>query len=405
MRALTARAGETDVRRALGADMPDAADFAALISPDAGKRLEQMARRAQAITRRHFGNTISLYVPLYLSNYCPGGCAYCGYASDRRQARRKLNRDELRKELEAIRRLGFEDILLLTGERTRNAGFDYLLECTALAAEHFHNVGVESFAMSRDEYASLARAGCTGITLYQETYDTRLYSRLHRWGPKRNYAARLQAPARALDAGMRTCGIGVLLGLGDPVSDALCLFSHAARLRKDHWRSGIMISFPRLCPQTGGFKSPYRVGDRFLAQLIFAFRICMPDVPLVLSTRERAAFRDGVAGVGISRMSVASRTTVGGYAGTAMTREGQFQVSDSRGVKTFCAMLRSRGLEPVFKNWDAVLHGKSVRGHGRTPAGDPAFTPEARRGGASRRPRGPRARARGISPPRRRIAT
>ncbi len=353
-------ADETALRRALSADAPDAHDFAALISPAADPFLETMARKAATITRRHFGRTVSLYVPLYLSSHCSGGCIYCGYASDRKQPRRKLNDRQLLAELAALKRRGFQDVLLLTGERTKNADFQYLLHCVELAAGHFHNVSVESFAMSGAEYGKLAVAGCTGITLYQETYDARQYSLLHRWGPKRNYAFRLAAPARALDAGMRSCGIGVLLGLADPMFDSLCLYRHAEQLRKNHWQSGVMISFPRICAQAGRYEPPFVVDDRLLARLIFAFRICMPDVPLVLSTRESAEFRNGIAGIGISRMSVASRTTVGGYAGSTPDDAGQFEVSDHRSVSTFCKMLRRKGLEPVFKNWDASLHGKSV---------------------------------------------
>ena len=205
--------------------------------------------------------------------------------------------------------------------------------------------------MTESEYASLAQAGCTGLTLYQETYDPALYERVHRWGPKRDYAARLDAPARALAGGLRRVGLGVLLGLGDPARDALCLYQHAQHLRKEFWRAGVAVSFPRIRPQSGGFEPEYPVSERRLAQIIFAFRICLPDVPLALSTRECAAFRDGMAGVGINKMSVASRTTVGGYAGEA-AEESQFEVSDNRSVEAFCAMLAEKELEPVFKNWD-----------------------------------------------------
>ena len=209
--------------------------------------------------------------------------------------------------------------------------------------------------MTGDEYRELAEAGCTGITLYQETYDIGLYRRLHRWGPKRDYASRLEAPARALSAGMRTAGIGALLGLGDPVREAICLFDHAVTLRKAFWREGVMVSFPRLCSETGGFAPDHPVDDRLLARIIFAFRICMPDIPLVLSTREKPSFRDGMAGVGISRMSVASRTTVGGYRDNTSATTGQFDVNDERDVLAFCRALRRNGLDPVFKNWDSVF--------------------------------------------------
>lgn len=348
----------SEVNAAICSDFPGVREFATLITPGATEFLETMAQQAQAITRRHFGRTISLYVPLYLSNYCPGGCLYCGFASDRKQPRRKLEKDDLLAELNALKGNGFEDILLLTGERTAEANFDYLLDCVSMAVKVFHNITIESFSMSTEEYKKLSDAGCTGITLYQETYDPGLYEELHRWGPKQDYTFRLDAPARALEAGMRTVGVGVLLGLRDPVYDAICLFQHVQRLRKQFWQAGILVSFPRVCAQQGGYQPRYPVEDRLLAQMVFAFRLCLPDVPLVLSTREKPEFRDGIAGIGISRMSVASKTTVGGYAGASASGIGQFDVSDNRDVETFCKALRKKGLEPVFKNWDSVFNAQ-----------------------------------------------
>ncbi len=354
---LVSSSTEARARMALATAVPGMADFAALVSPAAAVLLEPMARRARAMTRRHFGRTISLYAPLYLSNFCPGGCAYCGFAADRAQPRRRLTPAELRDELDGLHARGLHDVLLLTGERCEQADFDYLLACVSAAARVFHGVSVESFAMRVDEYRRLAEAGCTGVTLYQETYDPVRYAAMHRWGEKRDYAFRLEAPARAMEAGMRQVGLGALLGLSDPRLESLSLFRHAAYLRRRYWRCGVMLSFPRLCPEVGDFAPAHAVDDRLLAQLIFAFRICMPDVPLVLSTREEPAFRDGLAGIGISRMSVASRTTVGGYGHATPADAGQFDVRDTRDVGSFCAALRAAGLEPVFKNWDASFQG------------------------------------------------
>jgi 2-iminoacetate synthase len=339
------------VRRALAAELPGAAEFEALIGPAGAPYLERMAQRAQALTRRHFGRTMSLYAPLYLANFCPGGCAYCGFASDRHQSRRALEPAAIGAELEAIHALGFEEVLLLTGDRTPRADYDYLRAAVALAAKRFHLVTVESFSMTEAEYRGLVEAGCTGVTLYQETYDPVLYEKLHRWGPKRDYAFRLEAPARALAAGMRTVGLGVLLGLADPVRDVTALFRHLERLEKAYWRGGFSVSFPRIRPQQGGFTPAFDVDDALLARLVFAFRLCRPELPLVLSTRENAAFRDGMAGLGITKMSAGSRTTVGGYQAASET-EGQFEVSDSRDAEAFRAMLRRKGLDPVSKNWD-----------------------------------------------------
>jgi len=171
---------------------------------------------------------------------------------------------------------------LLTGERCPEADFRYLRDCVAKAARQFHNVTVESFAMTAGEYSELARAGCTASRFTQETYDKVLYRQLHRWGPKRDFQFRLEAPDRALAAGMRTVGLGALLGLADPVSEALELYRHAEHLRKKHWQAGVSISFPRNVPPTWRISAPHPVSDEFLAQMIFAFRICLPDLPLVL---------------------------------------------------------------------------------------------------------------------------
>ena len=400
--------GPADVEDALAAERPGLRELAALLSPAAAPYTERMAQRAQTLTRRHFGRTIALYAPLYLSNHCASGCAYCGFAADRQQPRRKLSFDEVEAELAALKRMGLEEILLLTGERTAEADFGYVRECVLIAAAHFALVTVEVFPMTVDEYRQLADAGATGLTLYQETYDAERYAQVHRWGPKKDFLNRLEAPARALEAGLRLAGLGVLLGLADPVADALRLYRHAVELEKRYWRAGYSLSFPRLRPEVGGYHAAFEVDDAFLARLIFALRLCLPEAHLTLSTREAPRFRDGMAGVGVSRMSVASRTTVGGYdqapaairniaspgaepapcfaeasqgkpvpgASGTFTRSapekkrsdpssmrmaealvdetGQFEVHDRRGVDEFCATLRARGLEPVFKNWDAV---------------------------------------------------
>jgi len=321
--------------------------------------LETMAARSRAMTLRRFGRTMPLYAPLYLSNYCSSGCAYCGFASDRTTPRRKLDEEEIRREIAAMKQLGIQDILLLTGERTAAVGFEYLKRAVDIAAESMQRVTVEAFPMSVEEYRELAGSGCTGITIYQETYDLLQYEALHRWGPKKDYLYRLATPERALEGGIKTIGLGVLFGLSDPVTDALMLYRHARHLEKTYWRGGISISFPRLRPQTGGYEPTYPVDDHLLARIILAFRIAMPDVELVLSTREKPSFRDGMAGLAITRMSIASRTTVGGYLEGENSGEGQFEISDSRTAEEFCQALRSRRIEPVFKNWEPAYNGPS----------------------------------------------
>ncbi|NTW69190.1 MAG: 2-iminoacetate synthase ThiH [Chlorobiaceae bacterium] len=339
-------------------DERESAALAAMLSPSSPLSLESLAEESKAITLRRFGRTISLYAPLYLSNHCSSGCIYCGFASDRTTLRRRLEEDEIERELLAMKKLGISDILLLTGERTKRADFDYLRRAVEIAARSTQRVSVEAFPMTVAEYHALAECGCTGITIYQETYNRERYEALHRWGPKKDFLDRLETPARALDGGIKTVGLGVLLGLSEPVEDALMLYRHVRHLSKTYWRAGISVSFPRMRPQTGGYEPPFPVDDHLLARMIFAYRIALPDVELVLSTRESAAYRDGMAGLGITRMSIASRTTVGGYDDNS-TEKGQFDVSDDRSAEEFCAALRAKDIEPVFKNWEPVFNGPS----------------------------------------------
>jgi 2-iminoacetate synthase len=343
------------IQSAILSENPSERELALMLSPAAGEFLELMAQRARAITRRHFGRTIKLYTPLYLSNFCNGGCLYCGIAADRRAKRMVLDIEHLRHEMAAIKQMHLEELVLLTGERMPEADVPYLRDCVAIAAEYIHNVNIEVFPMAEDEYRQLADAGCTGVTLYQETYDQDVYEKMHRWGDKRDFFQRLDAPERALRGGMRTLGIGALLGLADPRFDLLCTYRHAQHLLKTYWKAGVSISFPRIQPQLGDFRPDHPVDEKMLAQFIFALRIALPDIPLVLSTREPRRVRDGMAGLGISKMSVASKTTVGGYSVDSEESTEQFEISDERGIPEFCEMLRANGLEPVFKNWDATF--------------------------------------------------
>ncbi len=342
------------VRNAIYAENPGPRELAFLLSETAAEFIEEMAQRAQKITRRHFGRTIQMYVPLYLSSYCSGGCAYCGFASDRRAVRHALTFEEMESEMLALKALGFEEILMLTGERTNRADFEYVKKAVVLAAKHFHNVTVEVFPMEADEYKGLVEAGCTGVTMYQETFHPEQYERMHRWGPKSDYNGRIDAPDRMLSGGIRTIGLGVLLGLSDPIYDLLTLFIQVKHLQKKYWKSGIGISFPRLRPELGGFAAEFPVDEKKLAQFIFAFRIVLPDAAMSLSTRESAAFRNGMMGLGPTKMSANSKTTVGGYSDDVEYSEGQFDVNDERTAEQMCADLRTRGFEPVFKNWDMM---------------------------------------------------
>jgi 2-iminoacetate synthase len=352
-------------------DNRETASLAAMLAPDSSYSLEALAAESKAITLRRFGRTMTLYAPLYLSNFCSSGCVYCGFASDRKTPRHRLEADEIRRELAAMKKLGISDVLLLTGERTAAADFDYLRRSVAIAAEEMQRVSVEAFPMSVNEYRDLAGCGCTGITIYQETYNRERYEALHRWGPKKDFIDRLETPARALEGGIKTVGLGVLLGLSDPVEDALSLYRHLRHLGRTWWRAGMSLSFPRMRPQTGGYEPPFAVDDYQLARMIFAFRIALPDTELVLSTRESAAYRDGMSGLGITRMSIESRTTVGGYDDPENQEKGQFEIFDDRTAKEFCAALRKKNIEPVFKNWEPAYNGPSKGSNTTIHPGEP----------------------------------
>jgi len=334
-------------------------ELEAMLRNRSPESLETMAARSRAMTLRRFGRTMTLYAPLYLSNYCSSGCAYCGFASDRTTPPRKLDEEEIRREIAAMKQLGIQDILLLTGERTATVGFEYLRRAVEIAAESMQRVTVEAFPMSVEEYRELADCGCTGITIYQETYDSMQYEALHRWGPKKDYLYRLETPERALEGGIKTIGLGVLFGLSDPVTDALMLYRHARHLEKNTGAEASPFLFPAYGRKTGGYEPAFEVDDHLLARIILAFRITMPDVELVLSTREKPSFRDGMAGLAITRMSIASRTTVGGYLEGESPDEGQFEISDSRTTEEFCQALRNRRIEPIFKNWEPAYNGPS----------------------------------------------
>ena len=342
------------IEAAIYSKNPTIRELALLLSPSAKTFIEPMAQRAKYLTQRYFGKTISLYSPLYLSNYCNGGCVYCGIAADRRADRLVLNNKQLSKEIEELSASGIDEIVLLTGERMPEADVDYLENAIKHSSKKISSINIEVFPMLENEYRILANAGCTGVTLYQETYDPIVYERMHRWGDKRDFYNRLHAPERALKGGLRTIGLGALLGLANPVFDMLCLYNHANYILKNFWQSGISISFPRIKPQLGEFRANFPVNELMLSQYIFALRICLPTVPLLLSTRESATIRDGLAGLGISKMSVASKTTVGGYSSNIEKSTEQFEISDNRDIKMFCNALRRKNLEAVFKNYDSI---------------------------------------------------
>lgn len=348
-----------DVESALGAVHTAGVDFnhlISLLSPAAENYLEPMAREANLLTRQRFGNTISLFAPIYASNFCHNSCAYCGFNSKNPVKRLTLTPEQVRDEGEFIHRLGFRHLLLVSGEAPEIVTLDYLARITELLKPLFSSVAVEIYPMSLSQYRSLVASGVDGLTVFQETYNEQLYSRVHLGGKKRDFRWRLETPDRGGEAGFRRIGLGALLGLGDWRTEAFHMGLHARYLMRKYWKSQVSISFPRLRPSAGSFEIPHPVSDKNLVQLLTALRLFLPDAGFTLSTRESAELRDHLIPLGITSMSAGSKTDPGGYTHALEDRaEAQFEIADERPPETVAEAIRQRGYEPVWKDWDEAF--------------------------------------------------
>jgi len=358
LRELMARAGAEDVKRALRREQLFPEDLAALLSPQAAPFLEDMAQTAHRLTRQHFGRTIGLYAPIYLSNICYSDCIYCGYAlhSGSSGSRRTLTPAEIRAECEILAGHGFQNILLLTGEAQKVAPVDYLAQAVAIAREYFVSVAVEVYALDEADYRLLVDRGLEGVTLYMETYHRETYAAVHRRGRKRDYDYRLEAMARAGRAGVRRLSIGALLGLYHWWADGFWMGLHARQLQKECWQSAISLSFPRLRHTPDRYQVEHLPTDRELVQLMLALRIFLPEVGFNLSTRESARLRDRLIPLGVTMMSAGSSTRPGGYAHLDHDAAlEQFEVEDRRSPAEVAAAIRRAGYDPVWKDFDRAF--------------------------------------------------
>jgi len=330
--------------------------LAALISPAAEDYLEAMARAARQLTIQRFGRTIRLYAPLYLSSYCVNHCRYCGFNQDNEFTRARLTIDEALGEAEILAAEGFRDILLVSSEDKQFIGTDYLEELAGRLRKTFSFIGVEIYQMSEAHYRRLFEAGVEGVTLYQETYDRAAYAQYHRAGPKADYDMRLRGPDDMAAAGMREIGLGVLLGLADWRVETLALGEHARYLTKRYWQSHVSFSFPRLRPASGvsAAEFPHLLADKNLVQMMLALRLCFSDAGIVISTREPAPLRDRLIELGVTRISAGSRTNPGGYSRVESSSE-QFEVHDQRSPAEIGAVLKERGFDLVWKDWDRAF--------------------------------------------------
>ncbi|MFH1983686.1 MAG: 2-iminoacetate synthase ThiH [Pseudomonadota bacterium] len=352
---LLARSTAGDVRRALGAERVDIAGFLALLSRPAADFLEEMAQKAHRLTVQQFGRVMQLYIPLYLSNYCTNACLYCGFSCSNRIDRRRLSLDEIDAEGRAIAAAGMRHLLLLTGEAPELTPLPYLTDAVTILRRHVAAIGIEMFPMDTCDYAALCRAGVDSLTIYQETYDRDIYAAVHPRGRKADYDYRLGAPDRGAEAGFRALNIGALLGLADPRVEAFFIGLHAYDLETRYPDVGIGISLPRINAAEGGFAPSHPLDDLTFVQMLTAFRLFLPRADISLSTRERAAFRDRLTPLGVTRMSAGSCTGVGGYA-DAGERPGsqQFAITDTRSIAAVTEAIRRSGYQPVFKDWQAL---------------------------------------------------
>lgn len=343
-----------DVQQALAAPRRTLEDFKALISPAAAPYLEQMAQLSHQRTRRRFGNTMQLYVPLYLSNECQNICTYCGFSLDNQIARRTLSGVEMLQEAAALKHWGYEHVLLVTGEANQTVGVEYLQKALRTLRPHFAQLSMEVQPLDQADYELLIREGLHTVLVYQETYHQNDYKKHHPKGKKSNFHYRLDTPDRLGRAGIHKMGLGVLIGLEDWRTDSFYTALHLDYLERTYWQTRYSLSFPRLRPAEGLLQPKVEMSDRELAQLICAYRLLNEEVELSISTRESPAFRDHVVKLGITSLSAGSKTNPGGYAVAPESLE-QFEISDERSPAEVAAMLRQQGYEPVWKDWDDTL--------------------------------------------------
>ncbi|EKA7375158.1 2-iminoacetate synthase ThiH [Vibrio parahaemolyticus] len=350
-----------DVERALAKPKRDLEDFKALISPAAEPYLEQMAKLSYSLTRKRFGNTMSLYIPLYLSNLCANACTYCGFSMENRIKRRTLNRDEVEAEIDAIKRMKFDSVLLVTGEHETKVGMKYFREMVPIIKQRFNYLAMEVQPLDQDEYTELKTLGLDAVMVYQETYHPKTYAQHHLRGNKMDFRYRLETPDRLAKAGIDKIGIGALIGLEEWRADCFFAAAHLDYLERTYWQSRYSISFPRLRPCAGnvpasGLQPKSVMTDKQLVQLICAYRLFNPEVELSLSTRESPQFRDNVLPLGITSMSAASKTQPGGYATEEVELE-QFEISDERSAASVEDMIRAKGFDPVWRDWHSAYSG------------------------------------------------
>lgn len=343
-----------DVERALTSSKRNLEDFKALISPAAAPYLEQMAQLSQQLTLKRFGKTVQMYVPLYLSNECNNICTYCGFSYDNKVKRKTLSPMEIMQEVSVIKEMGYDHVLLVTGEANQTVHVDYFKKVLDLIRPHFSHISMEVQPLDLEDYQQLTPYGLNTVLVYQETYHQEDYKKHHPKGKKSNFQYRLETPDRLGEAGIHKMGLGVLIGLEDWRTDCFYTALHLDYLEKKYWQTKYSLSFPRLRPFSGGLEPKVEMKDRELVQLICAYRLLNEELELSISTRESPSFRNNIIKLGITSISAGSKTNPGGYAVEPKSLE-QFEISDERSPAAIAAMITAQGYEPVWKDWDSSL--------------------------------------------------
>lgn len=343
-----------DVQQALQKDAINISDFQALISPAASPFLEDMVKKSISITQKRFGKTMQLYIPLYLSNSCTNACVYCGFNHTNSFDRKILTLEEVRAEALEIKNMGFEHILLVAGEDNTRCGVAYMNKMMEELQDIFSLISIEIQPMETEEYMQLKQHGLHAVYIYQETYNQENYKNYHPTGKKSNYRYRLETPDRLGKAGIHKIGLGCLLGLEDWRIDSFFTALHLQYLERQYWQTKYAISFPRLRPHAGVFTSKHSTSQRDLVQLMCAYRLLNEQVEISITTREDAKFRDNILSFGATSYSAGSKTNPGGYAADNESLE-QFSVHDDRSVVEITNMIRNKGYQVIWKDWDSFM--------------------------------------------------
>lgn len=344
----------SDVEASLIRPKKSIMDFLNLISPVAEPYLEPMAQLSSQLTQQRFGKTIQLYAPLYLSNECQNICTYCGFSMDNKIKRRTLSNAEIILEAMALKEMGINHVLLVSGEANKTVEIQYFLNAISLLKPFFSNISIEVQPLSQEEYAMLHQAGVHSVLVYQETYHEEVYKIYHPKGKKSNFKFRLETPDRIGSAGIHKIGLGVLLGLEDWRIDSFFNAVHLNYLQQRYWKTKYSVSFPRLRPAEGIIEPNFIMEDRHLLQLICAYRIWNPDLEISISTRESENFRNHIIALGATTMSAASKTNPGGYVVDPQSLE-QFEISDERSMEEIKNRIKAKGYDPIMKDWDSCF--------------------------------------------------